>query len=567
MAVVRRFDHDDEVTAHGIELIASLCVAGSCDALELELDTTVVVQWILRAMQLYSNNRSLIASGARALPTMLACSTTATTMLKQRGEEVVDVLDRLLSEITNEEVLICLCRVRNAICGGASLLEALKNKRLHGYPQQVALLRTFGAYAEDCDSFDLLRIEAVKQICTAMIVAQSIAPAAISALGRVVEFLIQGESNSCAGDLPTELLISRRSSLNDGTEVIIRRLQVEVESNCPDVDVYTESLHALRNLSRRSIELGSRISQSRAVIVSVDVALDRDYFDLHEGCLSQLLGALSFFGGLPKLFALLEKYPDGPILHQSACHVLIEDAKHQDGATDEGTILHAAASVASYANRVLEELVPKAQFPVPLAAKAVELHGHVLGNVAQRRYPAGDSAAHADHYLIETSINSILRVLKDFPQSAMLASEVCRALTQAVAGHGCTDVILPILAASGAGADLLALVHNFPEDLQVTCDASVAIGILGGLPKISEFMRVASGSHVMQLGGCRAFVELCRLGCRFQTIVERDAALHAVYSAPNAFSKCEHTRLREQVELAAGLVSQAAVHVASHGGG
>merc|ERR1712039_495268 len=149
---------------------------------------------------------------------------------------------------------------------------------------------------------------------------------------------------------------------------------------------------------------------------------------------------VSFFSGLPTLLELLDRYPMAPALHEAACKALVSDAEHQDGAVFPGSILHTAPALSYYATKLITGMVqhcPNPKYnPLKLATAAAELLGHVLGMVEPKTFLPSQLAVQATDEdskdpkgpVLEDGLTALTELLRQFPNSAGLAAEVCRAL-------------------------------------------------------------------------------------------------------------------------------------------
>jgi len=322
-------------------------------------------------------------------------------------------------------------------------------------------------------------------------------------------------------------------------------LEYEIQQRRPNSFVYAEALGALRNVSRRSPALARRIATSTSISSAVEMAFERDFFDLTSDCLQQLIGAVLLFSGLTKLMAMLEKYPDAPVFHEAACRVLVETAEHEDGSNAPGTIVEAAASLSFYATRLLVEMVPqsKKMNADTLACAAIRLHSHVLGIV-----PGG----------LEEGVRSLFCALRQFQYKANVATEVCCALVSVYIANA--PGVMPVLSSCRAGDVLWDVVRRFPNNPEVLSEAAVALGAFDGFKHLLTLIGSAPGNLAVQQAGCRALAELCRMkNVRFACEEERKAAEDAVRATLAAHQGQEHWQLQVQIEVTLGLIATAAV--------
>mmetsp|Transcript_60125 Transcript_60125/g.169592 ORF Transcript_60125/g.169592 Transcript_60125/m.169592 type:complete len:593 (-) Transcript_60125:152-1930(-) len=565
-AAMARFGDNMDVTAHGLSVIGSVLRAQVPDA--VQADATALIPVVLQAMQRFPYNSHIHKNAARALANLVDGNADAASLLRTAGPEVTALLDRSMEAHPYGESLADLCTVHYAVQGAAGLLEALGRELLGGPQQQAAVLRAFGKHAEECDADTLAKLDAVGRVVAAMQTSPSAAPAGIAALGRIVEFFLQHAASPRHQEGP-----EHRAAIERGVDTIVKRLQTEITASKPDVYVYAEALEALRNVSRRSGHLAQRISACDTLIAAVDLVFERDYFSLPFESLSQLLGAISFFSGLPRLQAMLEKYPEAPVFHEAACAVLVDLAEHEDGSDSPGSVMGVAPSIAYYATKVLMALVPLAPNAEALATRAVKLLGHALGAVA----PGTWLPAHREQHLqeqdremqegprrrasrpakpegpvLEDGLASLLELLRQFPASSQVASEVCCTLVRVTATS--SSSVLPILGSFHAGDLLLAVVRRFENNVAVMRDAAVALGVLGGAQWVLDLLRAAPGSYVVQLAGCRALTEVCRMGVEFPSPEVHTAAVEAVRRAQGSFTSQQSWQLQAEAEVALGYI-------------
>lgn len=436
-------------------------------------------------------------------------------------------------------------RVVCSIFGVPGLLNALAADSLQDEWVQVSVLRAIDKYAQDADTQDLLRMDAVGRVSGFVQGSSAVAAAAIAALGRISEFLV------AAASAATDNVSRLASEALTGVDVIVKRLEAEVQSETPNISVYAEALRALKNVSKRSDELAKRVGACTTLTLALETAFERDYFDLTSESLGHLLGAIHFFAGLPKLQTMLQKYPNGPIFHEAACRILIEAVLDEDGSKDAGTILGAAPNLAFYATTVLGTLVPQAPFNgEKFAAAAIELLGHVLG------------ATGADVHL-EAGLRAMFEAASSFYKSANVASEICRALVALTANS--PDTVVPVVTSLGAGDFLLDVSRRFPNNPRVACDAAVALGALAGVARaldpfldIDAFVGERDVTCAIRFKtGCRAVAEICRQGFPF-TQAEAEMATKFVIEGQRVFHTQEHWELQSQAEVTLGLVRAAA---------
>jgi len=291
-----------------------------------------------------------------------------------------------------------------------------------------------------------------------------------------------------------------------------------------------------------------------------------------------------FFFWLATSLGVTECYPYAPVLHESACRVLVGDAEHQDGAIYPGSILHSAPSLAFYATKLVTGMVqncPNPKYnPLKLANAAAELLGHVLGAVEpgtflpaqQAKRTENELGVHTDEHssdpsgpVLEDGLVALAGLLRQFPNSAPLAAQVCRALvrirvvwaTQKAAGRD--EALLSILASYNVGDALLKVAQRFPENADVINEATLAVGVLGGFGQVVELMRARPGCLVAQQAGCRAISEMCRLGAaaagQEAVGLARAAVLHAQSSFHGQFGA---SSLQTRAEVALGLLGSVA---------
>ncbi|CAK0855030.1 unnamed protein product [Prorocentrum cordatum] len=232
---------------------------------------------IVLAMQAHLDERDLQWSAARALVRVVEGNSSAIRSLRAYRNEFIALLDSIMALQEHSQTLSNLSRVRLTVAGVVGVLEAIQGGRW-GNAQVEASLQAIEK-AEECDSSSLLKIDAVGLIITRGMGQDCPAPAGITALGRVLEFLIQDATAaacSTGGDLS-----QHQDAIQRGVDAIVCRLQAEVQSveagGKPYVKVYSRALIALRNVSRRSDSLGARIAASPTVKAAMKIALERDY--------------------------------------------------------------------------------------------------------------------------------------------------------------------------------------------------------------------------------------------------------------------------------------------------
>merc|ERR1712187_75341 len=152
--------------------------------------------------------------------------------------------------------------------------------------------------------------------------------------------------------------------------------------------------------------------------------------------------------------------------------------------------------------------------PAILASRAAALLGHVLGAVSPTNGP-----------VLEKGFRCLFDLLASFPQSAFLASEVCRALVRIKAcGSPAATTMNSILATIGVGGIMYELVQRFSDNSEVLEDAAMAMGVLEGPAPVLQFMCSNSNSLHAQVAGCCALSEMWRMGVagftKFQSLEE-----------------------------------------------
>jgi len=539
-----RFETDAEVVAYGLGVLGSMLKAQVPDAVHEH--AVAALPRVLKALQAYPEDKLVQQNAAFALANLVEGNGCAEALLQAHRSEVMALLVNAMATNSNAEVLDCLCRVLLAASGSASgLLEAAFGNRLLQSPkQQAALLQAFSRHVEECDAETLIKLDVVGNVSTTFLSNNVAASAAIAVLGKVAEFLLQHAASPFQNGVDGQAV---QAAVERSVDIIVHRLQTEIAAPKPDVFVYAEALGALRNVSRRSDQLAKRISACSTLAAAVDLAFEKDYWNLQFESLWQLLGAVFFFSGLPRLQLMMDRYPEAPVFHEAACGVLVDDAEHQDGSDLPGSIMHSAVSLAVYVTKVLRKLVPGAKNGQALAVKAVELHGHVLGAV-----PPGTVLCEQEGPVLENGIVSLVELLQLFPASSKVASAVCCALVRIAAANA--TGILPVLRACKAGDTLLAVIERFAEDEAVLGDAAVALGALGGAGALLQFMSSAQHCPLAQLAACTAVAEMCRMGLSFASTEECAAVGAAIRCVQTSFATQEHWRLQAQAELALGLI-------------
>eukprot|EP00747_Dinoflagellata_sp_TGD_P058852 gnl/TRDRNA2_/TRDRNA2_151311_c1_seq1.p1 gnl/TRDRNA2_/TRDRNA2_151311_c1~~gnl/TRDRNA2_/TRDRNA2_151311_c1_seq1.p1 ORF type:complete len:618 (+),score=104.21 gnl/TRDRNA2_/TRDRNA2_151311_c1_seq1:191-2044(+) len=564
LGAISRFDTDEEVMSNGFRVIGVMLHARAPDA-EHEQTEEAAVTRALVALQAQRAKEAPLRAAAAALAHLVEGNARAIGILQYHREEAVMLVKHTMAAQEDKKTLKSLAEVLYAIQGTPGLLEGLSCELLRGCCQQAALLAILGERAEDCDLEALVQLRAVDAIRNAMQAPNVPAPAGIAAMGRVVEFLLQHAGQG----ITTEHASVVQEALRLGVDVIVARLQHEVASSKPDVFVYGEALGALRNASRRSAELAQRIAAYDALTTAVNLAFEKDYFNLDFVSLLKLLGAVSFFSGLSRLQEMLEKYPEAPVFHEAACGVLVDDAEHEDGLGKPGSVLHSAASLSFYGVKVLTVMVPQAHTNrEALSIRAVRLLGLILGEVApgtflpiqQKRLQQQDQPMVRPEFsdpegpVLEDGIRSLVGVLRRFPASSKLASEVCSSLVKIAASS--SGGILQILQECGVRDALLELMSRFRGSTKVMAEAVVALGVLGGVDMVIQLMDAWPEMYSVQLSGCHAIVEMHRMSLLSLAPVQREAVERTIGRAQDTFRSTFSARpLQEKAALALGICS------------
>mmetsp|Transcript_79103 Transcript_79103/g.255687 ORF Transcript_79103/g.255687 Transcript_79103/m.255687 type:complete len:746 (-) Transcript_79103:113-2350(-) len=534
-AARQRFPDDSRLATHALGIIGSMLNVKVADADHAQATAAIAV--VISALQTHQGDIALQRAAAQTLVSLVEGNSGAAAMLRHHKDNVIALLDGVMRSHPHK-----------AVFGVAGVLEALAREGLKGPKQQAALLKVLASFTEESDLEAILRLDAIGCVYDAMASSEHANSSGIAALGRIAEFLIEQASQSApAGsqdsqDPSSDAVLGVHIVKCIGT--IVRRLECEIQQRRPDNFVYAEALGALRNVSRRSPALARRIAATTSVTAAVEMAFERDFFDLTFECIRQLIGAVLFFSGLAKLMAMLEKYPEAPIFHEAACRVLVETAEHEDGSNAPGTILEAAAGLSFYATRVLVEMVPQSQRlnPDSLACAAIRLHSHVLGVAT-----AG----------LEEGVHSLLGALRHYQYKADVATEVCCALVSVYIAKG--PGVMPVLSTCRAGDALVDVVRRFPNNSEVLGDAAVALGALYGFKQVLDLLRSSPGNLAVQQAGCRALAELCRMNLCFASEEERKAAEDAARATQAAYPGQERWQLQAQIEVTLGLIANAAV--------
>jgi len=156
--------------------------------------------------------------------------------------------------------------------------------------------------------------------------------------------------------------------------------------------------------------------------------------------------------------------------------------------------------------------------------------------------------------VLEDGVRTLIDLLRQFPGTSQVASEVCCALARIASVN--SAAILPVLSDCQAGDTLLAVAAYFTEDTQVLRDAAVALGVLGGAGRVLSLMQAAPNMYAVQLAGCCALAEMRRMGFEFPNTSEQQAAVEVVQRVRDTFASQTHLQLLAQAELTLGLIQQ-----------